>query len=186
MFVEIGQLIVKTVFGILVFALLARFWMQWARAPFRNPVGQFVMALTDWAVLPARRVVPGFRGQDLATLAVAFVAEGAMLTALYALVGRGWPWVGGLFLQTVVELLRDALQLVIFVVLVNVVMSWVAPYNPAGAVFNALTRPLYGVFRRFIPPIGAIDLSPLFVIVVAQVLLIVLDNLPRLVAGAFT
>ncbi|MCU0896129.1 MAG: YggT family protein [Burkholderiales bacterium] len=185
MFVEIGQLLVRAVFGILVFVLLLRFWMQTLRAPFRNPVGQFVMALTDWAVLPARRVIPAFRGYDLATLVLALIAKGVMLTLLYALVGRGWPWIGGLFLQTVIDLVRDSLQLLIFVVLVNVVMSWIAPYNPVGALFAALSRPFCNVFRRFIPPIGSIDLSPLFVILLAQVLLIVLDNLPKLLAGAF-
>ncbi|MCU0803954.1 MAG: YggT family protein [Burkholderiales bacterium] len=184
MLVDIGQLLVRAIFGILVFVLLLRFWMQALRAPFRNPVGQFVMALTDWAVVPARRVIPAFRGYDLATLVVALIAKGLMLTLLYAIVGRGWPWIGGLFLQTVIELVRDSLQLLIFVVLVNVVMSWVAPYNPLAAVFESLARPFCNVFRRFIPPIGTIDLSPLFVILVAQVLLIVLDNLPRLIAGA--
>jgi len=186
MLVEIGQLLVRAVFGVLVFVLLLRFWMQTLRAPFRNPAGQFVLALTDWAVLPARRVIPAFRGYDLATLVLALVMKGAMLTLLYALVGRGWPWIGGLFLQTVIELVRDSLQLLIFVVLVNVVMSWLAPYNPVGALFEALARPFYNIFRRFIPPIGSIDLSPLFVIVLAQVLLIVLDNLPKLVAGALS
>jgi len=54
-----------------------------------------------------------------------------------------------------------------------------------GALFEALSRPFCNLFRRFIPPIGSIDLSPLFVILLAQVLLIVLDNLPKLLAGVF-
>ena len=58
-------------------------------------------------------------------------------------------------------------------------MSWVSPYNPLAPVFDALTRPFYDFFRRFIPPIGTVDLSPLFVVVLAQVLLIVLDGMPR-------
>ena len=52
-------------------------------------------------------------------------------------------------------------------------------YNPLSPVFDALTRPFYGFFRRFIPPIGPVDLSPLLVVVLAQVLLIVIDGMPR-------
>ena len=66
-----------------------------------------------------------------------------------------------------------------FVVIVQVIMSWVSRYNALSPVFDALTRPFYNFFRRFVPPIGTVDLSPLFVVVLAQVLLIVLDGLPR-------
>jgi YggT family protein len=67
-----------------------------------------------------------------------------------------------------------------FVVIVQVILSWVSPYSPLAPVFDALTRPLYGIFRRVIPPIGNIDLSPLFVILLIQILQIVLDRAPRL------
>jgi len=107
-----------------------------------------------------------------------------MLTLLYVTAGRGWP-MGGPFLQAILSLIRDGLQLLIFVTLIQVVMSWIAPYNPLAPVFESLTRPFYGFFRRFIPTIGNIDLSPLFVILAAQILMIVLDNLPRIVAHAF-
>jgi YggT family protein len=184
MFGEIAQLLIRTVFGLLVFAFLLRFWMQATRAPFRNPVGQFLVALTDWAVVPARKVIPGYKGHDLATLVLAIVTQGAMLTLLYATSGRGWP-VGGIFVQAIVQVLQQFLQLVIFVTLIQVVMSWVAPYNPLAPVFEALTRPFYNFFRRFIPPIGGIDLSPLFIVLGAQILMIVLDNLHRIASGVF-
>jgi YggT family protein len=67
------------------------------------------------------------------------------------------------------------------VVIVQFIISWVNPYAPLAPVFDALTRPFYAVFRRFIPPIGNVDLSPLFVLLVAQILLILLDPLTRLV-----
>jgi YggT family protein len=84
-------------------------------------------------------------------------------------------------LLSVIELVRASLQLLMFVVIIQVVLSWVSPGHPLGFVFESLTRPFYGFFRRFVPPIGNIDLSPLFVLVIAQVLLIVLDGAPRAV-----
>ena len=83
---QIGQLLIETVFGLFIYVVLLRFWMQALRAPFRNPVGQFVIALTDWAVLPLRRIVPSFRNYDLASFAVAWLAQIAMMFALYAAV----------------------------------------------------------------------------------------------------
>src|SRR5438132_910039 len=67
--------------------------------------------------------------------------------------------------------------LLIGVVIVQVIISWVNPYAPLAPVFDALTRPFYAIFRRFVPTIGNVDLSPLFVLLVAQILLMLLENL---------
>jgi YggT family protein len=178
---QILQLLIETAFGLFVYVVLLRFWMQALRAPFRNPVGQFVIALTDWAVLPLRRIVPSFRSYDLSSFAVAWIAQVVMLILLYAAVAGGKFAAPGLAVLglSLIGLLRASLHLLMFVVIVQVVMSWVSPYNALSPVFDALTRPFYGFFRRFIPPIGTVDLSPLFVVVLAQVLLIVLDGMPR-------
>jgi YggT family protein len=165
--------------------VLLRFWMQALRAPFRNPIGQFVIALTDWAVLPLRRVIPSFRGYDLATLFLAWLLQLAMMVLLYAAAAGGKVNVPGavVLLLSIVELVRASLQLLIFVVIIQVVLSWVSPGHPLGFVFESLTRPFCGFFRRFVPPIGNIDLSPLFVIVVAQILLIADDAAAFLLGG---
>ena len=178
---QIAQLLIETAFGLFIYVVLLRFWMQALRAPFRNPIGQFVIALSDWAVLPLRRVVPSFRGYDLSSFAVAWIAQILMMILLYAAVAGGKFAAPGLAVLglSLVGLLRASLHLLIFVVIVQVIMSWVSRYNPLAPVFDALTRPFYNFFRRFVPPIGAIDLSPLFVVVLAQVLLIVLDGMPR-------
>src|SRR3954467_4219284 len=87
MFGEIGSLLVQTVFGLFVFVVLLRFWMQVLRGPFRNPVGPFVPALSNWIVLPVRRVIPGVLGFDLATVLIAWFAEALMLFLLLWLHG---------------------------------------------------------------------------------------------------
>ena len=184
MFAQIGNLLIQTVFGLIVYALLLRFYMQWLRAPFRNPLGQFVTALTDWIVRPARRVVPGLFGVDLATFLIAWFAEALMLVLIYWLEDYSFASAPGiaagvLFTAAAAERVRSSLYLLIGVVLIQVLISWISPYAPLAPVFEALTRPFYAVFRRFIPLIGNIDLSPLFVLLAAQILLILLDNLSR-------
>jgi YggT family protein len=71
MLAQIGIFLVETVTGFFVIMLLARFHFQWLRVPFRNPAGEFVLATTSWMVVPARRVVPGLAGLDLASLLLA-------------------------------------------------------------------------------------------------------------------
>src|SRR5438552_6692051 len=83
------RFLINIVFGLLVYAVLLRFLMQWLRAPFRNPLGQAVVALTDWAAKPLRRIVPGFRGLDVSTLVLGWLAQLLWLIALALLVGPG-------------------------------------------------------------------------------------------------
>src|SRR5260221_3498099 len=84
---QIGHLLIQTAFGVFVYALLLRFYMQWLRAPFRNPVGQFVSAITDWLVKPGRPLLPTLLGLDLPTLLIAWFAETPMLGLIYWLRG---------------------------------------------------------------------------------------------------
>ncbi|HYS57236.1 MAG TPA: YggT family protein [Burkholderiales bacterium] len=187
MFSQIAHLLIQTAFGLLVYTLLLRFYMQALRAPFRNPVGQLVTALTNWIVLPARRVIPGLMGFDLATFLLAWLAQAFMLTLLLWVRGANLASAPGtatgvLFGLAAIGLLQASLYLLIGVVLIQVLFSWFNPQVPIAPVLDALTRPFYTIFRRFVPPIGNVDLSPLFVLVLAQIALILLDNLAPLLA----
>ena len=169
------KFLLDTAFGLLTYAFLLRFAMQWLRAPFRNPVGQALTALTDWAVKPMRRALPGFRGIDWSTLLLAWIAQYAWLVAVALLLARG-GLDGTAFLTlavlAVVMLVKAALWLLIIVVLVQAVLSWVAPDGPVAGLLNALTYRFLSPIRRRVPPLGGtLDLSPLIVIVLAQLAL---------------
>jgi len=171
------RFLLTVVFGLFVYTALLRFIMQWMRAPFRNPVGQAVTALTDWAVKPMRKVIPGFGGYDWASLVVAWLLQvvwllaASALTAPLAAFATG-PAIGLTLVVAVIELVKAALWIVIVAVFVQALLSWVAPDGPLAGVLNALTFPLLAPVRRFVPPIGgALDLSPLIVIVLAQLVL---------------
>jgi YggT family protein len=179
--------LIDVFFGLFTYALLLRLVMQFMRAPFRNPLGQAVMALTDWMVKPLRKVLPGYRGVDWASLVAAFVFQFAWLLALQLTFGRAFALLGiglaFLLVATVIALVKALLWLVIIVVFAQAILSWVAPDGPVAGVLNALTFPLLRPVRRVVPPIGGtLDLSPLIVIVIAQLLLITL--VPWLESGA--
>ncbi len=169
------KFLLDTAFGILTYAFLLRFVMQWLRAPFRNPVGQAVTAVTDWAVRPLRRVLPGYKGLDGSTLVCAWLAQFAWLLALAAVLAPAalnGTSVATLALLAVVELLRAAIWIEIIAVLVQAILSWVAPGGPISGLLNALTFRFLTPIRRVVPLLGGtLDLSPLILIVVAQLLL---------------
>jgi YggT family protein len=177
MFAKPLLFLVDLVFGVVVYALLLRFFMQWLRAPFRNPLGQAVVALTDWLVQPLRRVVKGWGGIDWSTLLPAWVLQWAWLVVELAIVRDGSTasaWMLPLGLQAVVVLLKASLTLLIVVLIAQAVLSWVAPDGPLSGVLNALTFPFLAPLRRRIPLLGGtLDLSPLILIVVVQLVLMV-------------
>ena len=151
--------------------------MQWQRAPFRNPIGQAVAALTDWAVKPLRRLLPGFGGIDWSTLLLAWLAQFLWLSVLRLL--QGFDAFGGgvvlvFVLLAVIELVKAAVWILIVAVIVQAVLSWVAPDGPLAGLLNALTFRYLAPIRRLVPPLGGtLDLSPLILIVLLQLLLMV-------------
>jgi YggT family protein len=171
MFNQILAFLLQTFLGLFALALLLRFWLQALRAPSRNPLYPFLAALTDWIVVPARRVIPGLWRTDLSTLVLAWLTEVVLLLALRAL-GAG-DGAGAGVVQVLVlaafAVVRLSLYILMFSVIGLVVLSWVAPHSPAAPIFNSLTRPFLQPFRRRIPPIGNVDLSPLFLLVVIQI-----------------
>jgi len=181
MLIQIVLFVLDSVCSFMTFALLARFALQWARAPFRNPLGQFIVAVTDWMVRPARRLVPGLFGLDMASLLLAWlwqVAYNGIALGLSGVLGAVSLAPALLVaLLAALELARMGLYLVMGAVLVAAVFSWVNPCAPLADVFNTLTRPLLRPFRRVIPPIGGVDLSPLALLLVLQVGLFVVAGL---------
>jgi len=184
MLAQVADLLIANAFGLMVYALLLRFYMQLLRAPFRNPVGLFITALTNWIVLPVRRIVPGLMGIDLPTIVLAWLVQALMLTLLLWLRGLNFAHAPGiaaglLFGIAALKLLQASLYLLIAVVIGHVLFSWFNPQTPIAPLLDALTRPFYGIFRRFIPPIGNVDLSPIFVLIIAQVILYPIGDLVR-------
>ena len=180
---QIASFLVDTVVTFFVFLLLLRFHFQWLRVPFRNQFGEFVLATTSWMVMPARRVIPGLAGLDLPTLALALLAQALGLWVQQSIRGLD-PGIVALLVAAALDLVRYSLYILMGAVIIQVVFSWMNPYTPAAPVLDAMTRPFLRPLRRFVPPIGNFDLTPLVLVVLLQVVLIVLGNLrPGLVAG---
>jgi len=177
----IALMILDAVVSLFVITLLLRFYMQWMRVSFRNQVGGFVTQLTNWLVLPLRRVVPGVGGLDLSSLLPAVLLKAVYVGIVLWL--RGTP-VGaspaGLWLAVLavglLEVIRLSIWLLVIVVLASAILSWVNPYSPIAPVLNNLARPFLRPFQKIIPPIANIDLSPLALLLVLQIVLMVIGQ----------
>ena len=170
--------LIVTLCDLFALSLLLRFMLQLLRAPARSQVSQFLAALTDFAVRPARRVVPGLWGLDLATLALAWLTQVAQIWVVLHIRGYEFGAAVGtalvaLALLAAVQLLRLAIYVVIVAVVLQAVLSWVNPYSALAPLLASVTRPFLRPFRRFVPTIANVDLSPLFVLIICQLLLTV-------------
>lgn len=170
-------LVLNALFALFILTALLRFWMQALRAPVRNPIAQFSIALTDFAVRPLRRVVPGLFRLDLASLVVALLLEFVLQLLLLALL-RGSPLehpgtLPILLFYSLVQLVRLSIYIFMGAIIIQAVMSWVSAHHPVAPFFDALTRPILGPLRRVVPLIGGVDISPLFAFIFFQLLLMV-------------
>lgn len=168
----------QTLGNLFIIAVLLRFWMQMFRVPFKNSFAQFIVAVTNFAVLPLRRIIPGFFGQDWASLLIALIVEFLVVLIGYwlmdfpiALAGsRVWSIFLGL---AVVRLVSLAMYLLIGLTVVRAVLSWINPYSALMPVVSQLTEPFMRTLRRVIPTIANVDLTPLVLILILQLMLIV-------------
>ena len=170
--------LLETILGLFVLAVLLRFYLQWARAPFHNPASKFIAALTDFAVKPLRRFVPGLFGLDLASLLLAWLVEYLMLLSLF--------WIGGLFVLNagpsiyiaiaflaIVKLLKISIYILLGAVFVQAILSWTNPHTPLAPVLSRMTDPFLRPLRKAIPLVGNVDLSPLVLFIICELLLMI-------------
>lgn len=179
MLTQAGLFLLDSLAGFLTLALLLRFFFQAFRVSFRNQIGAFVVQLTNWLVLPLRRILPGFFGLDLASLLPAYLLQTLLLTAVFSLRGSANPLTADTMIvfilwQSVLATLRFSVYLLIGALFLQAALSWVNPHSQLVQPITQLTRPFLRPIQRIIPPIAAIDLSPLIAILLAQLVLMFL------------
>ena len=174
--------IVKTLLELYLLTFMLRFLLQWVRADFHNPLSQFIVRVTNPLVRPLRKIVPGWRGMDLSSLVALCALELGVTTGLVYLADTGLHF-GAIVYFAALRILVLLIRLYFFGILIYAVLSWVSPgqWNPVTGLLASLTEPVLRPVRRIIPQIGGLDLSPLFVLIGLQALLI-LVRLPPFLA----
>ena len=176
--------LVDTILGLFSLALLLRFYFQLLRVPYYNSVSQFLIAVTDFIVRPARRFIPGWAGIDLSTLVLAWLLECIIIASMYMVQGYDFEInivtsLGVMGLLGIIEIIKTTLYIVLMMIIMQAVLSWVNPHSPLAPLLDSFTRPFLAVFRKRIPPVANVDLSPLFVLILIQVLLMVVAGVNK-------
>lgn len=173
------EFLIRNIADFFVLVLLARFYLLMMHVSFRHPLARFVLAMTNRIVLPLRRLVPAVGRFDTTTLLLAWLFAFLMHALLFMLA----PWnailsaplsIVALMAAALLELVKMSLCLLFAAVIGQALMSWIAPYNPLMPVLNTLTNPFLRPLRRFIPPVGGVDITPLVLILLIQLVLNVL------------
>lgn len=173
--------VIQTLGSLYLLIVLLRFILQLVRADFYNPLSQFVVRATKPLLNPLRKIIPGFGGLDLASLVLAILVQLLLMIVTLTLMGYG---VGGYLLQlliwSIIGVTSLFLKVFFFALIISVILSWVAPgsHNPGAQLVNQLCEPLLMPFRKLMPNLGGLDISPIFAFIALKLLdMLVIGNL---------
>jgi YggT family protein len=169
--------IIEALSMLITLVFLLRFWLPWFRVDFRNPLAQGILQVTSPIINPLRRLVPAIGRVDTATILVAFLVQ-VLTLILVILLSGNLPGARFVLLGALFQLAILSLRLFMFAIIIRIVLSWIAPqtYSPVTAILTSMTEPLLAPCRRFIPPMGGFDISPVFVIILLGALSILLQD----------
>ncbi|MEX1663988.1 YggT family protein [Zhongshania arctica] len=189
---EITTMLLNTLVSLAIAAFLLRMILQLVRADFYNPICQFLVKATNPLVIPLRKIIPSVGKVDTASLLLALIAQAIGITLLFQIYGGGFPNPMQLIIWSVIGLCSAVLNLYFFAIIGNIILSWVAQgtSNPGAQILYQITEPVMAPFRKLLPAMGGLDLSPIFVFLCINVLEVMLRHVaasaglhPALVMG---
>jgi YggT family protein len=178
---EILVYLVQTLLSLYLVTMLLRFLLQLVRADFYNPISQFIVKVTNPLVIPLRRVIPGLGGIDVSSLLLALLLQLAAIVALLLINGLSPPGILLLLAWSVLGVLGLLVNIYFFALLAMIILSWVAAgsRHPAIYLLYQITEPVMAPFRKVLPPMGGLDLSPILVFVLINIIQIALRHLAQ-------
>lgn len=178
---EILVYLVQTLLSLYLVTMLLRFLLQLVRADFYNPISQFIVKVTNPLVIPLRRLIPGLGGIDVSSLLLALLLQIAAIVALLLINGLSPPGIFLLLAWSVLGVLGLLVNIYFFALLGMIILSWVAAgsRHPAIYLLYQITEPVMAPFRKVLPPMGGLDLSPILVFVLINIIQIALRHLAQ-------
>lgn len=168
-----GLFLLQFITGLIIFALMLRFLLRATYADWNHPIVQFIAKITNPLCAPFNKVIPAKGRWDWSAMATAIIIQALFVVLVGYLTSRsfGVPFI---VLASTTEIINQLLDMMFWLIIIQAVLSWVSPgYNPNTAIFEQLTQPILAPFRRFIPPMGGIDLTPIVAILAIKLFQIV-------------
>ncbi|MAB99707.1 MULTISPECIES: YggT family protein [Pseudomonas] len=172
--------VLQTIGSFYLLIVLLRFILQLVRADFYNPISQFIVRATQPLLKPLRRIIPSFAGLDLASLVLAILVQLALMALTLMLMGYGVGNPLQLLVWSIIGVTALFIKVFFFALIISVILSWVAQgsSNPAVILVNQICEPLLMPFRKILPNLGGLDLSPILAFLVLNLIdMLVIRNL---------
>jgi len=168
-----GLFLLQFVAGMVAFILLLRFFLRATYIDWRNPIVSFVAKVTNPLCAPFSKLIPTRGRWDYSAIIAALVVQALFVVLLGFLTDKSYG-LALIAVFSVTEVLNQLLDLMFWLILIQVILSWISPgNNPNTAIFNQMANPLLAPFQKAIPPIGGMDLSPIVAILAIKLTQIV-------------
>lgn len=172
--------VLQTLGSLYLMLILLRFVLQLVRANFYNPLSQFIVKATQPLLKPLRRIIPSIFGLDMSSLVLAIIVQMILMALTLLLIAgtAGDPLL--LLLWSIISVTALFLKIFFFALIISVILSWVAPgsHNPGAELVNQICEPALAPFRRIVPNLGGLDISPILAFLVLKLLdMLVINNL---------
>ena len=163
--------VIQTLGSLYLLIVLLRFILQLVRANFYNPLCQFTVKATQPLLEPLRRVIPSLFGLDMSSLVLAILVQMVIFAVVLTLSYMSFN-ILGLLLWAIIGVTALFLKVFFFAMIISVILSWVAPgsVSPGAELVNQITEPALAPFRRFLPSMGGLDISPILAFMVIQLI----------------
>ena len=163
--------VIQTLGSLYLLIVLLRFILQLVRANFYNPLCQFIVKATQPLLKPLRRVIPSLFGLDMSSLVLAILVQMVIFAVVLTLSYMSFN-ILGLLLWAIIGVTALFLKVFFFAMIISVILSWVAPgsVSPGAELVNQITEPALAPFRRFLPSMGGLDISPILAFMVIQLI----------------
>lgn len=169
---KIAIYVISTLGTLYISLVLLRFLAQLVRADYYNPMSKALVKYTNPLLVPLRKIIPGLFGIDLAALVLALVLQAILIQIIMLLANFGLINPLFLFLWAAISLLGLVLTFYYWGVIIMIIASWVAPqsHNPALSLLQQILDPVMAPFRKIVPPLGMLDLSPMIFLMVIHII----------------
>ncbi|MCD5982983.1 YggT family protein [Pseudomonas sp. CDFA 610] len=172
--------VLQTLGSLYLMLILLRFVLQLVRANFYNPLSQFIVKATQPLLKPLRRIIPSIFGLDMSSLVLAIIVQMILMALTLLLISGTTGDPLHLLLWSIISVTALFLKIFFFALIASVILSWVAPgsHNPGAELVNQICEPALAPFRRILPNLGGLDISPILAFIVLKLLdMLVINNL---------
>jgi YggT family protein len=180
MLIQIANLLLQVLVSIVAGACLLRCYLQWLAFNLGSgqsrTIGAYVLPLSNWIVIPLRKLIPSIGRFDASSFLAAYLLVAGKTAILLLLSGASLSDLSWLLLA-LIDMVDLILSVLVGLVFASVILSWVSAGSQLQYLVSLLVEPLLAPIRKAIPSFGALDLSPLLLILILQVLQIVVSNL---------